>query len=177
MSSGYVDSRTEGFVFASLEQAAQTNWLASKISGVSVCQKFLETVAHVSSGCTVLAQKEYKKRHDRMGLRVYWDLCRRYGVKHSLRWYEETPEDVCVSSCGKFEIWWDKAVNASKKLDHNRPDIILIDRENKHWTIIDFSVPNDKNVRGKENEKVTNYTELAKEIRKLHHVKTKIVPI
>ena len=183
VSSGYVDSRTEGFVFASQEQAVQTNWLSSRISGgdldnrCRVCKKFPETVAHVASGCTVLAQKDYKKRHDRMGLRVYWDLCKRYGMKHSLRWYEETPEDVRVSSCGKFEIWWDKPVNTSKRLDHNRPDLIVIDRVKRYWTIIDFSVPNDKNVRSKEDEKVTNYSELAKEIRKIHHVKTKIVPI
>lgn len=183
VTSGYVDSRTEGFVFASQEQALQTNWLSSRISGgelenkCRVCKKFPETVAHIASGCTVLAQKDYKKRHDRMGLRVYWDLCKRFGMKHSVRWYEETPEDVRISSCGKFEIWWDKPVHTSKRLDHNRPDVVLIDKANRHWTIIDFSVPNDKNVRAKEDEKVANYSELAKEIRKIHHVKTKIVPI
>ena len=183
VSSGYVDSRTEGFVFASQEQAIQTNWLSSRISGgeldnrCRVCRKFPETVAHVASGCTVLAQSDYKKRHDRMGLRIYWDLCKKYGIKHSLRWYEETPDDVRVSSCGRFEIWWDRPVNTSKQLDHNRPDVIVIDRVAKFWTIIDFSVPNDKNVRIKEDEKVAHYRELAKEIRKIHHVKTKIVPL
>jgi len=183
VASGFVDKRTEGFAFASQEQAIQTNWLSSRISGgdldnrCRVCKKFPETVAHVASGCTVLAQQDYKKRHDRMGLRVYWDLCKKYGIKHSVRWYEETPDDVRVSSCGKFEIWWDKPVNTSKRLEHNRPDLILIDRANKHWTIIDFSVPNDKNVRAKEDEKIAHYSELAKEIRKIHHVKTKIVPI
>ena len=94
-----------------------------------------------------------------------------------MRWYEETPEEFRINICGKFEIWWDKQVSTSKKLDHNRPDVIVIDRVKKHWTIIDFSVPNDKNVRAKEDEKVSNYSELAKEIRKIHSVKTKIVPI
>ena len=98
-------------------------------------------------------------------------------MKHSQRWYEETPEDVRISKCGMFEIWWDRPVNTSKKLDHNRPDLIVIDRVNRFWTIIDFSVPNDKNVKAKENEKVDHYAELAKEIRKIHHVNTKIIPI
>ena len=62
-------------------------------------------------------------------------------------------------------------------MDHNRPDVIIIDRVAKFWTIIDFSVPNDKNVRAKEDEKVSHYRELAKEIRKIYHVKTKIVPL
>ena len=183
IASGYVDKRTEGFVFAAQEQAIKTNWLTSRISGGEVdnrcriCRKFPETVAHVATGCKILAQREYKKRHDRMGLRVYWELCKKYGMQHSHRWYEETPEAVRVSNCGRFEIWWDKPVNTSKRLDHNRPDVILIDRDRKYWTIIDFSVPNDKNVEDKVNEKLNNYEELAKEIRKIHKVKTKIVPL
>ena len=43
--------------------------------------------------------------------------------------------------------------------------------------IIDFSVPNDKNIGVKENEKISNYKDLAKEIRKAYHVRTKIVPL
>jgi len=26
---------------------------------------------------------EYKKRHDRMGLKVYWELCKKYGMECS----------------------------------------------------------------------------------------------
>ena len=43
------------------------------------------------------------------------------------------------------------------------------------WTLIDFSVPKDKNVFKKRTE--NNYDVLAKEIRKMHKVRTKIVPI
>ena len=183
VASGFVDKRTEGFVFAAQEQAIPTNWLSSRISGgetdnrCRVCKEFPETVAHVASGCKILAQREYKKRHDRMGLRVYWELCKKYGMIHSNRWYEESPDDVKVSKCGKFEIWWNKSVCTSKRLEHNRPDVILIDKEKGHWTIIDFSVPNDKNVLNKEKEKMENYKDLAKEIRKVYKVKTKIVPL
>ena len=82
-----------------------------------------------------------------------------------------------ISDCGKFEIWWDKAIPTSKRLDHNRPYVVVFDRSKKHWTIIDFSVPNDKNVIEKEKEKINNYKELAKEICKIHNFKTKIVPL
>ena len=34
----------------------------------------METVGHWASGCSGLAQREYNRRHDPMGLRVYWEL-------------------------------------------------------------------------------------------------------
>ena len=46
-----------------------------------VCGKTVESVGHLASGCGGLAQREYKRRHDRMDLRVYWELCRRYWIK------------------------------------------------------------------------------------------------
>ena len=180
---GSVNKSTEGFVFAAQEQALQTNWLKARITGESEdascrrCHKQDETVAHLVSGCGVLAQSDFKTRHDRMGLRVYWGLCKKYGVNCSEKWYRECPDSVRKSECGKFEIWWNRPVMTTKKLDHNKPDVVVIDRDKKCWTIIDFSVPNDKNVVTKEKEKVDHYRELAKEIRKMYHVKTKILPI
>lgn len=181
--SGFVNKSTEGFLFAAQEQALHTNWLKARIGGEGVdpkcrkCGKQAETVAHLASGCGELAQLEYKKRHDRMGLRVYWELCKKYGVKCSEKWYEECPEEVRKSACGEYEIWWDRAIETPKRLEHNRPDVVVIDRRQKHWVLIDFSVPNDRNVRRKEEEKVERYKPLSYEIRKLHKVSTKIVPL
>ena len=42
---------------------------------------------------------------------------------------------------------------------------------------MEFSVPRDKNVLLKKNEKIQRYIPLAKEISKVHGVSTKIVPI
>ena len=42
---------------------------------------------------------------------------------------------------------------------------------------MEFSVPWDKNVLLKEEEKVSKYIPLAKEIQKVHRVSTKIIPI
>jgi len=181
--SGYVNKSTEGFLFAAQEQALATNWLKAKScdgfnANCRKCGKYVETVAHLVSGCEKLAQLEYKKRHDRMGLRVYWELCKKYGVRvNSEKWYEECPDEVRKSECGEYEIWWDRAIQTPKRLDHNRPDVVIIDKKRSHWTIIDFSVPGDRNVLNKETEKVEHYTPLSYEIRKLHKVSTKIVPL
>ena len=181
--SGNVAKSTEGFVFAAQEQALRTRWLRAKIEGEDVdpncrvCRNVVESVGHLASGCGGLAQREYKRRHDHMGLKVYWELCQKYGVKCSERWYEEVPDPIRKSENGKFEIWWDKSVETTKRMDHNRPDVIVIDKDKKDWTLVDFSVPWDKNVIVKEDERINNYSPLTHEIRKLHKVKTRIVPV
>ena len=182
---GFMAKSTEAFVFAAQEQALRTRLLQATIErqevdvNCRVCGKVAETVGHLASGCSCLAQKEYKCRHDRMGLRVYWELCGKFGIARADKWYEERPVrgEVRRSSDKNYEIWWDRPVETANKLDHNRPDVILINRVLKEWIIIDFSVPWDKNVRNKENEKMCAYNPLAREVRRLHNVSTKVIPI
>ena len=78
---------------------------------------------------------------------------------------------------GEVELYWDKKILTAKKLAHNQPDVVVVDRRANKWTLIDFSVPMDVNVVRKQDEKCTNYTELATEIRKMYRVQTEIVPI
>lgn len=142
-----------------------------------VCGKESESVDHLVSVCESLAKREYRRRHDRMGLRVYWEVCRKYGIQCAERWYEEKPDEVRVSKDQNYEVWWDRAVQTANTMESNRPDVVLIDRVQKEWIIIDFSVPWDKNVRIKEDEKVRKYSPLAREVRRMHKVFTKVVPI
>ena len=56
-------------------------------------------------------------------------------------------------------------------------DLVMIDHVEKKWILIDFSVPFDGNVAKKEDEKKTNYTELARSVAAEHNVRTEIIPI
>ena len=180
---GYLAKSTEAYLFAAQEQALRTRFFRKTIEGEEgvgecrVCGKTAESVGHLASGCSGLAQREYRRRHDRMGLRVYWELCRKYGVKCAKRWFEEVPDEVRRSEDGKIEIWWDRAVETTKELEHNRPDVVVVDKVGKRWVLVDFSVPWDKNVWERENEKVRKYSPLALEVRRVHGVETRVVPI
>ena len=59
------------------------------------------------SGCTGLTQGEYWRGHDWMGLhvRVYWELCRNYGIMCADVWCKEALDEVRVSEDGNVEIW------------------------------------------------------------------------
>lgn len=180
---GYLAKSTEAYVIAAQEQALQTRLLRATILHEDVdpmcrmCGKVVESVAHLASGCSVLAGKEYRRRHDRMGLRVYWELCKANGINCAPNWYEEVPDAVREKADRSMEIWWDRGVQTTKALKHNRPDVVVVDRTRKRWMLVDFAVPWDKNVVAKEVEKITKYADLAVEVRKLHHVTTKVIPI
>ena len=81
-----------------------------------------------------------------MGLRVYQELCRGNGISCANNWFEKVPDTVQSSENGQFEIWWDRPIETTVKLEHNRPNLILINQEDKEWRIVEFFVPWDKNV-------------------------------
>ena len=112
-----------------------------------------------------------------MGLRVYWELCQKYEIGCANNLFEEVPNTVQRSENGQIEIWWDRPIETNVKYKHNKPDVILINWQDKEWTIVEFSVPRDKNVLLKNDKKIKRYIPLAKEISKVHGVSTKIVPI
>ena len=180
---GYLAKSTEAYLFAAQEQALRTRFFRKTIEGEDcdgecrVCGETVESVGHLASGCSGLAQKEYRRRHDKMGLRVYWELCRKYGLKCAGKWFEEVPDEVRSREDGKVEIWWDKSVETTNKLEHNRPDVVVVDRVRKKWVIVDFAVPWDKNVWSKENEKIGKYAPLALEVRRLYGVATQVIPV
>ena len=88
------------------------------------------------------------------------------------------PDAVRLREDEKVEIWWDRKVHTpDKRIQHNRPDVVIVDRERKQWTFVDFALPYDDNVASKERDKITAYQELAAEVGRMERVKVETVPI
>ena len=184
LKAGFLTKATEGFIMAAQEQALRTKWVKSTIDKVEgedgkcrVCGEWFETVKHIVSGCGQLAKKQYMIRHDKMGLRIHWELCRKYGIDCSSKWYNHVPSAVCSNPEDTIELHWDHTILIDVAVEHNKPDLVIVDKLKKLWTFVDFSVPWDANVKNKEDDKVDRYSVLAGGVRRLHHVKTKVIPI
>ena len=187
--SGYMTKSTEAFLFAAQEQALRTNAVRGKIyrevdedgivvSGMcKLCKKKTETVAHIIGCCPVLTEGPITARHDKMGSRIHWELCRKYGVECSVRWYEHKPQAVSRDAKGEIIIYWDQHIPTAVPVGCDKPDVVVANTKTKTWTIIDFAVPLDHNIVLKECEKVGKYQKLAQEVRKTYKVKTEIIPI
>ena len=65
-----------------------------------------------------------------------------------------------------------------KKIKHDRPDIIIWDKENKHCKIVDVSVPLDKNVKLREQMKRDYYIELIDQLQSIYLTyKYAVIPV
>ena len=82
-----MQKETVGLILAAQEQALRTNSVKHNIDKTSetpLCRLRMnstEIVRHIISGCKRLTQREYKKRHDKVALRVHWEMCRKYGIE------------------------------------------------------------------------------------------------
>ena len=54
---------------------------------------------------------------------------------------------------------------------------MIIDKRDKSCQIIDVAIPEGNGVREKEDEKVEKYQDLAREVRKMWGVRTKVIPV
>ena len=73
---------------------------------------------------------------------------------------------------------WDFAIQTDKKLEHNKPDLTIVDKEKKICYIVDVACPFDSRICSKEKEKEEKYNKLKYEIIKIGKMKkVVIIPI
>ena len=60
----------------------------------NLCVDRDETVNHIISECSKLAQNEYKSKHVWLGKMITWKLWKRLKFGHADKWYIYKPESV-----------------------------------------------------------------------------------
>ena len=124
-----------------------------------VCGTADETVVHIVSECQKLAQQEDKQvRHDNIAKIFHWKLCKKWGFSKAEKWYIHKSEKVLESE--NCKVLWDFPIQTDKTLEHNRPNITVIDRKNKKCILLDPIYPFDTRIEKKEEEICTHYNEL-----------------
>ena len=80
---GDLKRETESLIVVAQNQSVRVNLVKLKIDKSQrgslrrMCRKVDENTDHIVSGCSKLAQKEYKRRHDNLGKIVHWKLARK----------------------------------------------------------------------------------------------------
>ena len=166
---GHLKRHIEGLIIAAQSQSIKTNAIKATIeksqedSRCRLCKRTYETVNHLLSECPKLAQSEDKRLHDNVAKGIHWDICKQLGMECGDKWYDHNPEPVTENE----EILWDLTNQTDKRLPHNRPDIVVIDKAKKECHIIDIACPGDSRIVLKEEEKIDKYRDLAIEIKAL----------
>ena len=101
-----------------------------------------------------MAQTEYKVRQDKLAKVIHWDLCKKWGVQVTAKWYHHVPEKVTETD--QVKILWDFNIQTDHVIKHRRPDIVVLCRY-KMCHLIDIAVPGDFRVASREMDKIQKY--------------------
>ena len=168
---GVLKRETESLICAAQEQALNTNSIKKEIYGLGgsskcrLCGEKEENVTHIVSACKMLAQKEYKRRHDKVCLNLHWILCKKYGLDVEEKWYQHKPEAVMQNEFVK--ILWDFMIQCDRVIEHRKPDIVVVEKQTSKCSIIDVANPGDHNIMKKKVEKLDRYAELRVEVARI----------
>ena len=113
LQNGDLKRKTECLIVAAQNQRVRANLVKGKNdksqidSLCRVCRKVNESIDHIVSHCSKLAQ-EYKRRHDDLGKIVLWKIARKCNFEARDKWYELEPESVLENEDDK--ILWDCSI-------------------------------------------------------------------
>ena len=77
----------------------------------------------------------------------------------------------------EITVLWDSQIHTDKKIQANKPDIVVKDEKKRECTLVDILVPSDTNIVLKTSEKICKYRDLQIEISRCWTMNTKVVPI
>ena len=180
LQNGDLKRETESLIVAAQNQSTRTNLVKARIdksqgdSLCRICRKVDESIDHIVSGCSKLAQKEYKRRHDNLGKIVHLKLARKCNFEAGDKWYEHEPESVLKNE--DYKILRDFSIQTDHVMEAWRPDLVVVDKKERSCKIIDFAVPGDSRIEEKK-DKIEKYQELGRELQKIWNVKVKIIPL
>ena len=167
---------TESLIVAAQNQSIRTNLVKARIdkrqgdSLCRICRKVDESVDLIFSGCSKVAPKEYKRRHDNLGKIAQWKLARKCDFEGGDKWYEHEPESVLENE--DYKILWEFSIQTDHVIEAWRPYLIVVDKN-----FLDFAVPGDSRIKEKEKDKIEKYQDLGRELQQIWNVKVKIIPL
>ena len=90
---GNLKRETEFLLIAAQENAVRNNHIKMRIdktqqnSKCRLCGDRDETIYHIISECSRLAQKVYKARHDWVCKVIHREMCKKFKFDHTNKWY------------------------------------------------------------------------------------------
>ena len=181
LQNGDLKRETESLIVAAQNQSIKTNLVKAKIdksqgdSLCRMCRKVDESIDHIVSGCSKLAQKECKRRHDNLGKIVHQRLARKCNFEAGDKLYEHDLASVLENE--DYKILWDFSIQTDHVIESWRPDLVVVDKKERICKIIDFAVRGDNRIEEKEKDTIEKHQDVGRELQKIWNVKVKIIPL
>ena len=123
----------ESPLIATQDNAIRTNHIKARIdktqqnSKCRLCGDSDETINHIISECSKLAQKEYKARHDWVGKVILWEMIKKFYFDHTNKWYMHNPAPVLENDTHKLLL--DFNIQTDHLILARRPDLMIINKK------------------------------------------------
>ena len=132
---GNFKRETESLLMTAQNSAIRINHIKARIdktqqnSKCRLCGDRDETINHIVSECSKLAQKEYKARHDWVSKVIHWEMCKKFKFDHANKWYMHNPAPVLENDMHK--LLWDFDIQTDPLVSARGPDLIIINNNKK----------------------------------------------
>jgi hypothetical protein len=100
------------------------------------CGKVAETIEHVVSSCSKWLTTLYIDRHDAVARNIYYRICEKYSLKFPH--YSQKVDNVVHSDT--VTLYWNQPVQTKGIIRHNKPDIILFEKQTRKCLVIEIAV-------------------------------------
>ena len=153
------------------DQALRTRYIQRAIHGTKIspkcrkCNQEDKNINNIASECPALAQNQYKKRYDTVARAVHWNLCKKFQLPCSNRWYEHQLQPVTENEYAK--LFWNYSIRTDRVIPAHQPDLTLADKTINKVSLIDVAVPCYPRAEQKEQEKRDENQDLRIELRRL----------
>ena len=127
-----------------------------------MCGETGDTISHIMSKCSKLAQREYKRRYDNFTRMVHWKLYEKFNLKKPEKWYLHNPQNV--SENVNHKLMYEMNMQCDNIIVERRPDIVIANKMEKTAIITDVTIPGEK-------EKIEKYPNLKREIQRFWNLK------
>ena len=124
---------TESLLIAAQDSALRTNHITARIdktqqnSKCRLCDDRDETINHIISECSKLAQSGYKERHGWVGKGIHREMCKKFKFDHTNKCYMHNPAPVLENATHK--LLWDFYIQTDHLIRARRPDLIIINKK------------------------------------------------
>ncbi|GIX62281.1 reverse transcriptase domain containing protein [Babesia caballi] len=142
-------------------QDRNLQWMSSK-KNHKKCGKYLD-VEHLASKCDRLLHTDYVRRHNEVARRIHRTLAKELGVKNIKKVERYKIDDRKFTKNGW--ISYDMSIHTEKKVQFNRPDIIVADKRKNRITIVEIGITSQNNLVKTEMEKKDKYQDLRKQMK------------
>lgn len=118
-----------------------------------MCGNVNENIKHIFSSCKILAARENTTRHNSVAKIVHMELSVKYDCSNVRIFYcKYTPKTVQDNDTCK--MYSDREILTDRSVQHNQPDICLIEKQNSRMIITDIAIPASANKEKKHMEKM-----------------------